>query len=131
MTDDLSARMRGARAEDLMIMARGDGIMPEAVAAARAELIAREIPHDELDALASDLDAREQEDRDAATKRLPGVAWAFYFLLGMSMIGVVGILAMSARGRDQMVKDAIGAIVAGFATIWGLLIAAFVITDLF
>lgn len=120
MTDGLVERMRRAHAEDLIIMARGDGIAPEAVAAARAELIARDIPSDELDELAGDLNRREQEQHEAAVKPLPPAAFVFYLFLGMGLIGIVGIFALLATGRHRMASDAIRAIVTGVAITLGL-----------
>lgn len=131
MTDDLALRMRRARVEDLMLMARGrpeDGIAPEAVAAAKAEIAARELPDEEIEDLVSDLDARQWEDDHIDSKPLPKAAFVFYMFLGMSLIGIVGLLAMVATGRHRMVNDAARAIGTGFVIMMGLA-AVFVLID--
>ena len=131
MTDDLAERMRRARVEDLLLMARAhsdDGIAPEAAAAARIELEARNLPDEEMEELSSDLDARRWEDRNADKKPLPKAAFVFYMFLGMSLIGVVGLLAMVATGRHRMVNDAARAMAIGFVVLFGLALM-FVLID--
>jgi len=133
MTDDLAARMRPARVEDLMLMARGrpeDGIAPEAVTAAQAELAARDLPVEEIEELASDLDARQQEDDSRATRRLSTPGRIFFGIFGFTLFGLIGVFILHARGRRQAASDALVATLIGLALIWGLAIASLLLSDL-
>lgn len=133
MTDDLAVRMQRARVEDLMLMARdrpADGIAPEAVAAARAELAARDLPFEEAEELANDLDARQQEDDSRAATRLSIPGRILFGIFGFSLVGVIGVFILHARGRRQAANDALVATLIGLALIWGLGFASLLLSDL-
>ena len=134
MTDDLAERMRRARIEDLMLMARGrpeDGIAAEAVAAAQAELAQRDITEEDFEEHQAHREALSQADDALPTRRLPAAWWVLFAFIGITIVGTLGIFALFATGRRQMAKDAIVATVLGIAIGWGILISLFVAADLF
>lgn len=134
MTDDLAERMRRARIEDLMLMARArpeDGIATEAVGAAQAELTRRNITEEDFEEHEAHREALSQADASLPTRRLPAAGWVFFAFLGITIIGTLGIFALFATGKRQMGNDAIMATVIGLAIGWGVIIAVFVATDFF
>jgi len=130
MTDDLAERMRRSRTEDLLLMARArpeDGILPEAVLAAQAELESRELPVEELEELTSDLDVWQAHEATAATRHLSGPAVVFFGLSSLILVGVFASRVLRARGYHQMATDALAATAIGYLLTWGVLALLFVL----
>jgi len=130
MTDDLAERMRRARVEDLLLMARArpeDGVLPEAVVAAQTELARRDLPEEEVEELTRDLEAWQAEDASASTRHLSTPARIFFGVFFFTLIGVGAFRVLRMRGYNQMATDALVSTAIG----WGVSIALFVIGDFF
>jgi len=123
MADDLAERMRRARVEDLILMARDrpeDGISPEAVVAARAELVARDLPVEDIEERSENLDAWQAEDTAEADRRLSISSRILFGMFGFTFFGIIAGFVMRAQGRRQAADDAIVAALIGAAAVWGL-----------
>lgn len=128
MSTDLAQRMRSLRGEQLfeIVYSRPeDGIVPEAIDAARAELAARNLDEAETQELRGQLLERQQDDETRATRHLPGPAVVAFGFFGLTLIGTFIIIALFVRGRRQMAIDAIYATLVGMMLGLGVALLAF------
>ncbi len=117
--------MRLLRDEQLFEMAYSrpeDGIVPEAVEAARSELAARNIRAPETRALEEQVLEAHEEDAGRATRHLPGLGVAVFMIFGLTLVGTFGIFALFTMGRKQMAIDALYATFVGIVVGWALLL---------
>lgn len=116
VTTDLAQRMRSLRDEQLfeIVYARPeDGIVPEAVDAARSELAARNLGEEQDRELREQTLEVRQYDANRATRHLPGGFVALFMIIGLTLVGTLGIAGLFATGRRQMAIDAIYATLVG------------------
>ncbi|WP_158298668.1 hypothetical protein [Sphingomonas psychrotolerans] len=130
MAGDLAQRMRLLRDEQLfeIVYSRPeDGIVPEAIDAARSELAVRNISESENYELREQVLEGHQDDASRATRHLSGFAVAVFMVFGLTLVGTFGIFGLFATGRRQMAIDAIYATFVGIALAGALLLVAVLI----
>lgn len=103
-----------------------DGMLPEAITAARSELATRDLAEGDSQELYQQTLDIQQTYADLANRPLPKMAWAIFMIFGVTIVGFVGAFGLFATGRKRMGKEAIYATIAGIAAAWAL----FLIIDL-
>lgn len=117
--------------EDLVRIAQPggqDAFLPDAVAAAQAELERRGVTEADVERIRDETAAERAQDAGRATEELSNGAWLGFLVLGLLFPMWFVLFSFHAQGYKTKVRQGLGAIVTGVG-LFGLVAMVFALFD--
>jgi hypothetical protein len=108
-SQDFTARMQAQSDEELgeiVIFGERDGFLPSAIAAARKELIARNLSPTFIREIAESIKTKRDKDTELAGRPLSWPARIAFLVFSISLVPIIVAVALQIKGYKQKSSDA-------------------------